>query len=370
MKHDLICSWLNLPPETWPPDHYALLGLPPGEADLARIEHRVHERLARLRCYQLSHPEQATAAMNLLAQAFCCLSDPAAKRAYDAAHFPDLTPPRPPAVLVAAAVPALPSPAAPPLPAPYVATVETVTDAAPTSVQTQVDWQTSAPPVRIPPATVTAIVPVAAPAVEKATPRPSAAITTVVAAPDTQVSVPLFEEASSSPAARRGLGTKRALFERVTHTRELRQAWERAGRYLNKPARRLSRNVEVTDLVRSLRAVVELLDGFPPLLGRPGQPGYRVIALARRPNSAEEFKGYDAEQRELLARDWQTGHALLTAHCHFLRAEVRKVRRTGWIGQGVRAVRAVLNDYPDWVWLCIVPVVVAACLFAVWLWQS
>ena len=29
MDHDLICSWLGLPPRTWPPDHYRLLGLEP-----------------------------------------------------------------------------------------------------------------------------------------------------------------------------------------------------------------------------------------------------------------------------------------------------------------------------------------------------
>src|SRR5271157_3425368 len=85
MKHEAICAWLGLVPQNWPPDHYTLLGLEPGEPDVARIEQRVHERLARLRCYQLSHPEQATEAMNRLAQAFVCLTDPSAKKAYDAA---------------------------------------------------------------------------------------------------------------------------------------------------------------------------------------------------------------------------------------------------------------------------------------------
>src|SRR5947208_7970865 len=87
MGHELICNWLGLRPDDWPPDHYHLLGLPPGEGDLALIEQRVHQRLDAVRCYQMMHPEQATEAMNRLAQAFVCLTEPAAKKVYDAALF-------------------------------------------------------------------------------------------------------------------------------------------------------------------------------------------------------------------------------------------------------------------------------------------
>ena len=68
----------------WPPDHYAVLGLTPGEPDVGKIEEHTHDRLARLRQYQLNHPDQVTEAMNRLAEAFSCLTDPAAKKAYDA----------------------------------------------------------------------------------------------------------------------------------------------------------------------------------------------------------------------------------------------------------------------------------------------
>src|SRR5947207_1177923 len=70
----VIAGWLGLPAEAWPPDHYALLGLPPGESDVSRIEHSVHERLMRVRSYQLSNPVQATEAMTRLAKAFDCLT--------------------------------------------------------------------------------------------------------------------------------------------------------------------------------------------------------------------------------------------------------------------------------------------------------
>ena len=87
MKPDLICEWLGLPAGTWPPDHYRLLGLEPGESDAERIERRIHERLDAVRRYQMAHPEQATEAMNRLAQAYVCLTEPASKRAYDAVLF-------------------------------------------------------------------------------------------------------------------------------------------------------------------------------------------------------------------------------------------------------------------------------------------
>ena len=35
MSHELICTWLGLPPGNWPPDHYRLLDLEPGESDCA-----------------------------------------------------------------------------------------------------------------------------------------------------------------------------------------------------------------------------------------------------------------------------------------------------------------------------------------------
>src|SRR3954447_6324154 len=82
MSHELISSWLGLSGESWPPDHYTLLGLRPGEGDTALIEQRVHQRIDSVRCYQMRYPEQATEAMRLLARAFDCLTDPAGKKAY------------------------------------------------------------------------------------------------------------------------------------------------------------------------------------------------------------------------------------------------------------------------------------------------
>ena len=81
--HEQICEILGLSPKTWPPNHYALLGLKRGESDGQLIETRVHDRMRQVRPYQLSYPEQVTEVMNRLAQAFACLTDPTARQAYD-----------------------------------------------------------------------------------------------------------------------------------------------------------------------------------------------------------------------------------------------------------------------------------------------
>jgi hypothetical protein len=87
-RHELICAWLHLPAGSWPPDHYTLLGLERGESNLRRIEEQAGSRMQQVRHYQLSYPDQATEAMNRLAQALVCLTDPEARRAYDARLVP------------------------------------------------------------------------------------------------------------------------------------------------------------------------------------------------------------------------------------------------------------------------------------------
>ena len=76
MSRELICAWLKIPAEPWPPDPFVLLGLSPGETDRELIERHVHERMECVRRYQLAHPEEVTEVMNCLAQAFNDLCQP------------------------------------------------------------------------------------------------------------------------------------------------------------------------------------------------------------------------------------------------------------------------------------------------------
>ena len=44
MERELVCKWLGIPPGSWPPDYYTLLGLPAGEGDIRKIEEHTHDR--------------------------------------------------------------------------------------------------------------------------------------------------------------------------------------------------------------------------------------------------------------------------------------------------------------------------------------
>jgi hypothetical protein len=374
MNHELICRWLDLPDKDWPPDHYRLLGLPAGEADVHQIEQRVHERLATVRPNQLAHPEQATEAMNRLAQAFVCLTDPKAKAAYDAQFLSKPVPTVKPVGPAPARRPA--SQAQPVPPVPSVAVVELPPTSVPTGASpdplawlygpwtgmpgdtpppsrtlTEIDLKPTEPdvplvfPIELPAPGSTMLLPPPVP-VLPAMPATPAIPTSLPAEPVD----PLVETARSSTHARRGLGTKRGLYHRIARTRELLCAWEQAGKYF-KVRRKLSRRSEAADLIRQLNTIRELVREFPPILGRAGQPGYLVMALARQQMIVQTFQSLLPSQREVLARDWEAGYTLLTAHRQFLRQELRHLRRKSWLGQGLRVVRAVLNEHPGWILL-------------------
>jgi hypothetical protein len=348
MSHQQVCSWLQLPSDQWPPDHYTLLGLPRGEDNLERIEQRVHERLARLRCYQLNHPDQVTEAMNLLARAFSCLTNLEAKRAYDAAlkagsSAPELvtpvngspetaeepadTPPDPLAWLFGP----WSQGAAPP---PALAKAEPVAG----------DWSTSPPPSRISVNPTPVEVPVTDTANGMAVMQP-----TVQPAP-AELPVPAprdpIEEMARSVVGRRGLVRKRDLYFRIARTRRLLYAWDQAGKFLNHPTRRLARSAGAAFLTRQLTEILQELRDFPPLLGEAGQPGAYVVALARQPMIVPTFRTLLFSQRETLARDWRDGRKLLAAYRRFLRQEVREWRCQSWFGRLRRRLRASLSDHP------------------------
>ncbi len=360
MSHELICTWLKLPPEKWPPTHYDLLGLPAAETDIQKIEECVHERLLLLRQYQLNHPDQATEAMNRVAQAFACLTDAAAKKSYDtlllSPEAPAEPPPEAPEVepLVFSADEPDPlawlfgawsrggpedgvgdAPAAEPALPPEFSAVPLKS----------VDWNKEPPPARLVPA----------PLPPATTPLPAAAAAAPGSAHDVGA-IPAEERraddliaaaARYSRWARRGLGTTRALYHRIAHTRELLWHWEQLGKYLGKPTKRLTRLSEATELSRHLGAVLELLSGFPPLLGNAGQPGYLVIVLARQPQIVPTFRTLLLQQREILAQHWRDGRELLVQHRRFLREELRTMRAKSPVGRWMRASYAAIADQPE-----------------------
>jgi hypothetical protein len=376
MDSQLICTWLGLPSERWPPDHYTLLGLAAGESNVQKIEECVHDRMAQVRKYQLNHPDQVTEAMNRLAQAFSCLTDPKAKQAYDAvlkggtapptskpAPPPPAPPSPPPAPAPQAPVATEPAPTADPLawlfgpwnstapreaaPAPSAAVAPAkASETAPVAA----DWKTAPPPPRT---TVAAIDDTAIsgaktaemPALDAAkTGEMPAAAAPTPAEPPAPID-PITEAARFSKEARSRLGTKRAMYHRIAVTRQLIDAWKRTGKYLAHPTRRLTRLADANDLGRQFEDVQDLLEEFPKLLGEAGQPGYLVLALAKQPMIAPTFRSLLPSQREALARDWNASLDLLLKHRQFLREELRALRKKSHLGRLTRAIRGVVSDY-------------------------
>ncbi|HLJ96916.1 MAG TPA: hypothetical protein VKU02_27380 [Gemmataceae bacterium] len=347
MDRELIQSWLQLPPGNWPPDHYTLLGLKPGEGDAVRIEQQVHERMQRLRSYQLTHPELASQAMNTIAQALVCLTDPNAKSAYDRQLFGKHAveeQPAPPAVTVAANEPAPAS----------VSTVSPVGSkgAPPTPEELKVfDWQTEPPPPRglqpftLPPSleimskeTVSnLILPI---------PGPGDTFPEVPPVPPLESEAPSAEEELRGRFSRLKLRSKGALYFEIARTRQLLWAWEQTGAYLSRPTRLVSRPAEATDLIHHMGVIRELLPSMTPLMGEAGQPGYLVLALARQQMIVPTLQTLLPSQREALARDWQAGHSLLRKIRLFLRQQLHVVRRKrGW-RHGLRLLGATIRDHP------------------------
>lgn len=344
----LIRAWLGLTAEAWPPDHYTLLGLPRGEADVRQIEQRAQAQMSRVRSYQLSHPAAATEAMNLLAQAFNCLLNKKAKLAYDASL--GIRP------IVAAETTHTAqirrSSKATPMPLPASAV-----DTAVSNPVTQVDWQPPAPlpapaPVIAEPMPTAVLPPVEMPpvaAVEVAEPPPTPTLT--AAAPIAVPMNPLIALARKSAAARRGLSTLHGLDERLQQTKELLRAWQKAGKYLHQPTSQLTGPTADAEVTTLLVAVFESLEGFPHIIGQPGQPGYRVVALAEQDTLADMFNRLDTDQRELLARDWADGRDVLVEHLKFVREQIQALQRQGPLQRLLRPVRWLLRDHSGWVWL-------------------
>jgi hypothetical protein len=190
---------------------------------------------------------------------------------------------------------------------------------------------------------------------------PAAAKTEVVPVAFEEPADPALEAARSGPA-RRGLGTKRAVYQRISRTRTLIRAWVQVGKYLGDARYKIGQKAEAIDLVRQLTIIRQQLKDYPPLLGQAGQPGYLVIALARQPEIVKTYQGLDATIRKSYVRDWQVGLAFLAAYRQFLREELWKLRRQGRFGRLFRIARGVIVDSPG-LWLFLLGMVAANLAF-------
>jgi len=341
MRHDLICAWLQLPENTWPTDHYSLLGLPQGEVNTARLEDRVHERMGSVRRYQLTHPEEVTEVMNRLAQALLCLSDPYSKANYDlqlqSGQKLERNAPLP----------------APPEPGRLSADNENLrpeSQESPTSQNgVESDWLNFPPPRRRPLAPV--------PALNETPARGSAngaAGSAITEEPSTEKRSPESAQASAAeafaavplPGGISRFLTKSALYARIAQVRRLCLHWEQAGVYLNDSNRVLRRPAEATELIQHMNAIREIAWRTPKLVGQAGQAGYLVLALARQQMVVPTLQTLLPSQREALARDWRAGQERLREERHQLKREVHDFRKRSKWRHGLRLLAASLVRNP------------------------
>jgi len=81
---DPYYTWLAIPPEEQPPDHYRLLGLRKLEENPDVIQNAADQRMAHLRTFQTGkHAELSQKMLNEVAAAKVCLLNPTKKAAYD-----------------------------------------------------------------------------------------------------------------------------------------------------------------------------------------------------------------------------------------------------------------------------------------------
>jgi hypothetical protein len=366
MSHELIRTWLKLPAGDWPPDHYTLLGLPAGETDAERIERHVQVRMEWARRYQLAHPELVTEAMNRLAQAFDCLRHPATKKDYDAqltaSDGKPKTPAKgPPSKPVLGPVPvSAKGPVSKPVLGPSTATAKgpaskpvlgpaTATAKGPTSKPA---FATAATATGLDKATLPDMLPAALG--DKAAPDEAP----VAPPPPVEEPVDPALEAARSWPARRGLGTKRAIYTRISRARRLIRAWVQAGKFLGDQRFQITQKPEAIDLVRQLTIIRQQLQDFPPLLGQAGQPGYLVIALARQPEIVKTFLALSPAQRRGYVRDWQAGLTFLAAYRLFLREELTAMRRRSRLGRMLLGMKSMIVEHPG-LWLLLLGLITA-----------
>lgn len=342
MSSDLLCTWFDLPLGVWPPDHYRLLGLPPGERDIKLIELRVESRMEAIRGYQMLHPEQATEAMNRLAQALLCLTDPARKKEYDrgllgksretvlnlsplndtsikpgpAPKTPETPPPLPPA----GAIP-------PPL------NVELAIELDPGVGQAGEGAKEESP---------------SPPGEQGSRPREEAA-------PPRERVDPILE-AAWVPAAWRGVETCRGLRVRIAQTEKLLRIWKSLEPYCT-AKRSLDDRAEARKLIKALEALMASLKEYPSVMGKPDQPGYWLVALAQS-DIVPSYKELDDGQRRSLKRSWNRGNRLLTTLCQLYREELQARENQPLLGRCRRALSLAALAQPRYMFFLTLLVIV------------
>lgn len=350
MSRDLLPKWLNIPASPWPPDHYALLGLQPGEGSTDEIEHSVLERMEKLRHYQLMHPEQVTEGMNLLAQAMIALTDPETRSAYDISLGlrSSLAPVReqePGAVPRKA--PGTSKPSAPAKPKKQKSEAE---PARPEEFGAPVSALPAEPPLIF-----------AFRDLEKESDAPQP--TVLEALPDDIVIPELDEPEPFHPPEEEVIDEtepydegdereqRRKLYAKIVRVRRVLRVWQRLREFLEDPNRAFSRRTEIVAFMACMSELRPLLPTVDDLVGGPDLPGSLIAALTKQQLVVEMFRLLLPSQRGALAQDCRLAHDELLGSYHRLREEIRKRTAKPFARRVWHPMRRAMIARPEWILL-------------------
>jgi hypothetical protein len=318
MSRELLCTWLDVSATPWPPSHYALLGLAPGEGAAEEVEQRVLERMERLRHYQLTHPDLVTEGMNLLAQAMICLTDPVARREYD----------RP----LGVGPPAERS--APPTSAP----------AQPPASRREPAAEPQVPVLEFEPEPVYSL--------DESETRDGEPMADAIIIPElAEESLPLPDEAEAEPDdfderplpeideqwvvervdwVHERRKYRRRLYAELVRIRRVLHIWEQLRSYLDEPEKAFSRRTDTVAFMNLLADLRPLLASVQDLVGSSGQAGNLIAVLSRQQLVVEMFRSLLPSQRDALARDCQAAHYVLMERYRDIRDELRTLTAKGF----------------------------------------
>lgn len=337
MNYSLLQSWLGLPPGSWPPDHYTLLGLPLGQGEPSAIEPLVLARMELLRPHQLLHPELVTEGMNRLAQALICLTDPVARAAHDAdlGLRPTSSGHKPAAIQ--------------PLDARYQSATDHPAEAQPPHIVAEIVPFESLPDEVV----ESHAQPSVRPAYE--------VVTSAQPSPLLQTYEIVEAELVTKAPLHWGPYDRRQLYRRLAILRRLLAAWRKLQPLLCDSTELFDCPVKVLLLLEAAATIKEAFHTHGELIQSLGQPGLLLRQVLSHQHFLAIMRMLLPDQRRALAADWRRGEQILQREYRRLRRLVRTVRpRRRWgLFRGYEWSRCLLGP-EGLVWLVAGFVVVVA----------
>jgi hypothetical protein len=121
---------------------------------------------------------------------------------------------------------------------------------------------------------------------------------------------------------------RRGIYRRLVAARRVKTAWVDVSRWLDDPQKKIGELVDAADFIRAMWSVRNFTDHPSAPDFDPPRPGFRVVALSRRPDLLRQFRRMSADQRAELAADHLAGAAMLNEQNAILRNALGRRSKT------------------------------------------